>query len=863
MLAACGGSTATRTTQTGGVTTGGTGTGHGGASREQPTTTAMVRAVETTPMPTCEAGDLHALATLTDGVAAQPAIASHEGGALVAFVIASPRDGAHQLMVAAVDAHGALRGNTTHVDTGANPAHPAIAAQGEGYVLVWREGAPGQERIVGRRVAADGAVNNASIAFDGIAAGWLGAPAIAVSGDALALALVRHSAHPDDPDARRGDRLEWVRGSEHGAVGAPDAGEFEAERPAQWVVANGQLRLFATTMAHAMRAGGGRDLVEVALDPSASMHLSLTAGNVAAPRVFASERGPIATWRASVTAHDTAIRAWPLAGDVPPLTLATFRGAHDAEAALLPLGEHLLGAFTLSALADDDGGTLNVSVLTDAGQPVGRQPLLVSSLVRSASVIAATTGEGHLFVLEGRAENGRDGVLGIAPIQCSIANHADPLQIPPAGLVQRLASLDEPARQLAQPIGACTVAGAPQTAFTHRVERGDVVADSDERLVSLGASTVVFAVVREQDGGARHLAARSLDARGTLGAASSAVEHASRILAAGRSGAVAVALVETRAPDAAHNDAAAHLAVLTAGANGRLSAPAAIPLVAATSAVLADDGRALFVAAASDRASGDHGLFRVPLANGRPGAPVLVAALAPGDEVLDAMRGAHDTPVLLARPDELGAPISRSLSIVNIPDAPAAATRQAQRMDPFADPRGHGRGPAWLARSDRGPIVVYAEGNYLRAADLDHGAIRHPHSVLAAHEAGGAPLVRAERSGDASWFAVASGLPADVAHVIAPVSLVSLSRRGEVRVATSTIAADDRMIAGRVSLTRAGDRLVLGYAQPAGDTAANWRVVTITCREGAAPAAASAAPASSSPPPNAPASTQPASNGGR
>jgi hypothetical protein len=790
----------------------------------------MIRAVEATPMPTCEAGELRALATLTEGVAAHPSIATRENGGLVAYVTDAQHDGTPELSIMAIDAQGAPHGNASVVDTGPRPTHPVLVAQGEGYVLAWREGQPGQERIVAKRVAADGTVSRA-VAFEGIGTGWLGAPALAVQGDALVLAVVRSSQRPADPESRRGDRIEWSRGTEHGSAEAPEGGEFDGERAPLIAVSSQRARLFATTMIHGALPGAPRSLVEVALDAHAERHVSVVAIDIASPRAYSDGDHALISWRARVAPHDVAARVWPLDGEVPPLTVATFRGAQDAEVALLPVGENLLGAFTLSTLADDDGGTLNVSVVTDRGQPVGRQPLLVSSLVRSAAVVAGATSDRLLFVLEGRADNGHDAVLGIAPVQCSAANHADRLEVPPAGLVQRLGSLDEPSAQLAHTIGTCSPVVAPQTAIAHRAAGGDVVADTDARLVSLGSSGVFFGVAREQTNGPTRVVVRGIDAHVTFTAPTWSLDGAQRVLAAARAGNNAVAVIT-------HGDEGEHLSVIASGANGRARAPVSLALLEPTSAVFDDAGRMLFVAASSDRARGEHGLFRVPIANGRPGAPVLVASLAPGDEVLDAMRGAHDTTVLLARPDELGSAVSRALAIVNVPDDAAAAARQAQRTDPFVEPRGHGRGPAWLVHGASGPNLLYGEGTLLRIADLEHGAIRRPRSVLGAYEGGGAVLSHATNGTEGTLLTVASGLPPDASHVIAPVSLVALSPRGEVRIATSEIAATDRMIAGRGFAVRIGDRIALAYAQPEGNDAANWRVVQVTCREGSAPASA-------------------------
>ncbi|MEI8254227.1 MAG: hypothetical protein WCJ30_00995 [Deltaproteobacteria bacterium] len=813
---------------------------------------AMVRAVERVPMPTCEAGDLRALASLTEGMTAQPAIASHENGALVAFLSDPQHDGSAELAVIAVDAQGAPRGNATVVNTGPNPAHPALIAQGDGYVLAWREGAPTHEQIVARRLGPDGAVVGSPLAFDGISAGWMGAPALAAQGETITLAVVTGPI-PRDLDARRSSEISWARLPDraHGRVSLPRGGVFDAESPPVLVTAGDRTRLFVTSMAEDALPGSPRALLEVQMQqvPAGSnpgpAALTVVATEIASPRGFTTGAGAMLTWRARTAAHDVAARVWPLDGNVPPTTVATFRGAQDAEVALLPAGENLLGAFTLSTLADDDGGTLNVSVITDRGQLVGRQPLLVSSLVRTASVLAAATSERLLFVLEGRADNGRDAVLGIAPVQCSTANHADPLEVPSAGLLQRLGALDEPPAQLAHPIGTCTVASPAQTVISHHAASGDVLADSDAMAVSLGASTALFALGRETAGGPSRVAVRALDAHGALTPAAWSLDGALRLVAAGRVGNDALALVTHE-----HSGTNASLFGVTAAGRARPAVP--LPLSMATSGVFSDDGRTLFVVGSGSASAHRMGLFRIAV-GGRPGAPVTLANLSEGDVVLDAIHAGHETTVLLARPDALGADVSRTLAVITVPDR-AGTVAQSH---PFAEPRGHGRGPAWLAHGAGGLLVMYSEGNLLRAADVDHGTFRHARSVLGTYEGGGAALARSASGTDGTWLALTSGLPPDASRVIAPVSLAHVSPRAEVRVASTDVAATDHIIAGHASIARAGDRIAMLYAQPEGTAGANWRVLQLTCREGAAASSTSSPPpAASASPSQSPAPTQ-------
>jgi hypothetical protein len=793
-----------------------------------PAALPMVRARAPLPMPACQAGDPQSLAALTDGVPAMSVLARGTRGALVAYLVDGNRDGEPELTLLALGADGRPQGPATTVTTGPRPAHPALVARGDGFVLAWREGAPGQEVVAVRALDERGAAVARQPAAPTIVPGWLGPPALAVAGEDVVLAYARSAERPEDPDARRGDAIEWARlGGARGSASAPEGGAFDATRAPVLAADTSRARLFAVTMRRGALPGDERALVEVALE--GSFGLTLVARDLDNPTARAIEGGVLLGWRARVGARDVAARvlSLPASGEpsAPPLTVATFRGAFDAEVGFAPVGAGLLGAFTVSTLADDAGGTLNVSVLTDAGEYVGRQPLLVSSLVRNARVIGAGLGDDAWFLLEARADGGSGPVLGLASVRCDASHPVDRLEIPPPSLVQRLAPLDDPPARLAGAtgVGRCTAAGAPVLFARHASGTPNAVAGTRAAAVSLPRGTVLFAVVREATGRPTRLVTSTVDARGALSPARGVLDDVVDVLATGAAGGRALAVVSVRRGEGEQ------AGVVFVAPDGRGNGFAPLPIARPTSAVVVPGAGTILVAGEREGAPGDAALFAVPWSGNRAGAPVVVAALRPGDTVLDATRGTRETIALLARPDALGEEVARALARVAIPDAPTEAARAAARVDPFADPLGYGRGDAFFVPGAAGPVVVYSEGAVVRAADLVQGELRNLRSVLGVHPTGGALLGRGQGAGETRWLALATGFPEDAGQRVSPITLAAIGPRGEVSTASAAIPDDAGALSERAAIAAEGGQVTLVYARAERDGTAAWMVARATC----------------------------------
>lgn len=797
---------------------------------------AAVRARAPLPMPTCESEQLHALATLTEGVPAMSTLARTEQGAMVAYVTDANQDGNGELMLLPLDVDGHPVGQPSLLSTGSYPAHPVLASLGRGYLLAWREGAPGQERIAIRELNPDGTVTARAFVTQPLPTGWLGPPAMTVSADGVFVAVVRSGQRPADLEARRGDVLVWTRlGGDVRTVRAPEGGLFDAEHPPLLVARGaGSVRLFALTMARNAAPGDERALVEV--PTSGQGPLRLVARDLDAPTALGLPVGVLLGWRARVSARDVAARVYlsPDQGEpmMPPVTVATFRGAFDARVELVPMDEGRLGAFTLSTLADDAGGSLNVSVLTTEGEYVGRQPLLVSSLVRNARLTAASLQRGDAwFLLEARGDDGSGPVLGLASVNCHSDRPVDRLQIPPPTLVQRLGSLDEPPVNLASlaqgasAVGRCEAVGAPVPFVQHTSGEGNVLAGTHAAAVSLSRVVILFAVVRDSVRGSTRLVASVLDHRGVLSAPRTVLSNVTNLLAVGTAAGRAVAVVSAQREGTTRTQAM----VVYIGSDGRSRGFTALPIDEPTSAVTMSE-TVLLVGA--DRSEGDVSLFMVPWHNGRAGAPVVVTRLKPGDWLTDAMRNANGIVALLARPDALGGEVSRALAAVTIPDSLTEATRRAVWMDPFADPLGYGRGDAMLIQGTTNPIVIYHEGAFLRAAELDRGELRNLRSVVGVLNNGGELLGWSHGQSDTHWVAVRTGYPEDSSQRISPMTLVRLGPRATVTAVTSSLPDDAGAMAERVALTAQGERLVLVYARPETNGTATWMVARATCTAG-------------------------------
>ena len=486
----------------------------------------VVAAVERHAMPRCEAGELRSLASLTDGIRAQAALATRPDGAVVAYVTDGNHDGHKELMLIALDEHGVPRRAPIEVRTVGEPELPAVAATHDGYLLVWRAAAASGESIARRGLDAAGTPTGANVATE---PAWFGPPAVAATAEHAWIAEARSVSAPRDPEARSTSDIGWIDVTDNvaGTSHSPSGTLFDADHPPA-LVANAQaLDVWAPLVSSAAdHAPAGVALVS----PHAAARW--IAQDSAGASALLAPGGEFVAWRTRSGAHNIVARVAAWSGDVGvPWTIATYRGAFDADVQLAALGDDLVAAFTISTLADDDaGGALNVSVLTTANDYVGRQPLITSTILRNARVVHATMGAMEWFVVEGRADTGAPA-LGLIQVSCSTEHPMDPLEIPSAGLEQRLAHLDDPLVHIeATPsLGTCHAAGSSTFFARHYSGEQNALAGTDVAAVARAQATSMFAIVRDEHGSSAHVVAGVLNPHGAVEPRGSALDGSRRI----------------------------------------------------------------------------------------------------------------------------------------------------------------------------------------------------------------------------------------------------------------------------------------------------------------------------------------------
>lgn len=477
-----------------------------------------VRGREFSPMPRCEAVDAVTLARSTSGVPATPALARGPGGGLAAFVSIPAGERVPRITVTPLDPQGARVSprDVALLDAGDAPALPNLVADGDGYLLAWRSGAPGQQQARLRRLDARGVPAGAIRAVG--PRGYVGAITLrAVEGGPLVA-----FAHRDDRAPRAGeiDGSPWATsvrvflGERETRVDAPPGGAFVGEAPR--VTGDGaSLRLWAVS---ARADGGAADehaLLTRRLDVEDTLHL--LARDLDRVDARAVSEGTLLTWRARVARRDVALRAAVIRDDgssaSPPVTLATFRGAADLRPAIVPVGAGLQGVLTLSALADDANVSVDVAALDLRGAPLGRAPSLTSFLARSTRAAVAEAPEGAADPLAWALVDGRDSADGaptllVTRFGCDAQRPAPQLDVHPGTWVQRLAEPEAATLDLAR-IGASPAAMSCATQGTRPFvthvsgQETDALVGTSAAVVMTPAGAQLYAVVRTEQGRTR------------------------------------------------------------------------------------------------------------------------------------------------------------------------------------------------------------------------------------------------------------------------------------------------------------------------------------------------------------------------
>lgn len=799
-------------------------------------TSLSVRGLPAPAMPRCEAGDPLAVATLTPGLPATPALARRADGGLVAFVVDPNRDGHPTLRLLPLDPDGSSTTNgTPHspidlADAGAAPSHPALVATRDGYLLAWREGLPGQHRIALRALGRDG--TPASPARLLAPTGYLGAPALALRDDQPVVAFAR--AETRAPDAGRADATAWASllvrvdpdGSAHPAP-APDGGAYTGEAPRLLVTANATA-VWATVARANATAADERALVRLDDDRP-----TLVARDLDHPALLALADGrTLVAWRARVARRDTAARFAVLSTDdaaaQAPITLATYRGAADLHVALAPVGHHRIAALSLSSLADDAGGSVNLSLLDDTGRYLGRAPILTGFLTRAASFAVATApgGDDALLAVDGRDVDDGSPQLILTRVRCDASANVDPLDVPPATFVQEPAAPDTPPVTLARPQStpaAMTCSAAASGDFAAHVDSSaNALTHTASAVVVTPTATTLIAIVRGAADSPGRLVASTLNAQRRVTPLRVGRSSATDLLAASRiPGGAALAVITYPLQSVERLD----LVTFRGAAVTHSLIPTGLR-DASAAAVVPETGE-VYVVARNDAL--DTVLARIPTTAGRAGAPVTIATLRDGDTLLDAVRDNDRTALLLGRPDTLGEDVSLTLAARFVGAAPAPL-RPGE--DAFADPLGHVAGAAlWHRLPGRSLALVSRLGTALRLADLTQDSLRNPRSLLAVHPGGGALLAGA-RVGGRHWLALATGL-APEGQSAASLTFAAVDQ-GTLVGAHFRLPDDASAIADGVSLDADATHLVALYPRSA-ERGVTWRWIDLTCTLPGAP----------------------------
>lgn len=488
---------------------------------------ALARAREFAEMPRCEASDAVTLARTAPGVPATPTIARNASGALVAFVAVPEGERAPKVMVIALDAQGNRAGEqaVALLDGGESPALPALAAEGDGFVLAWRSGAPGRQQVRTRRLDARGVPAGETRTL--ASPGWVGGITLHAADGRTAVAFpyrIDRAPGAGSPDATPwATRIHIHDGRRDADIDAPPGGAFTGEAPRLTGVGDG-LRVWALTARANGRGDDEHALVTRRVADGDTLHL--VARDLDHIDAHALSEGTLVTWRARVARRDVALRAAVIRDDgtseTPPLTLATFGGAADLRGALVPLGPDHVAALTLATLADDANGSVNLSVMDRAGAPLGRAPALTSVLARDTALGVAPpppgTSDGLAWaVIDGRDSHDGRPTLLLTRLGCDPQRTVPRLDLHPATWVQQLAPPDAAPIALAR-LGASPAAMSCETRATrpwapHASGQENALVGSSAAVVITPAGAQLYAVTRTAEGRTR-LVTSTLNAQG-------------------------------------------------------------------------------------------------------------------------------------------------------------------------------------------------------------------------------------------------------------------------------------------------------------------------------------------------------------
>jgi hypothetical protein len=805
-----------------------------------------VRARAARPVPRCAAGELVSLARSSPGVDPQFALARRNNGGIVAFVSRTSA-GARGVSLLVLDAQGRPVGAPREIPGASDPSDPALVATSAGYVLAFRDRAASsedraaiaRERLVVAAIGPDGASLSwpgsrpaipqgqplaGFFAFEAPAdqPGW-GPVALGVSGDqvrlvaargrAASLAAPAEGATPPASVLRVDDLL--GAGVERAVPVAEGPAALAWDR-APAVIARAEGRAWALEG----RARGARALLaQFDEEPPAWI-----AEGVGAPSALSLPDGAllgyVAASRDGATIRVRALDVRGARAAEAPSTVAVYGPSLDPRVGLVSLGPDTVGVVTLSHMADDATGSVNLSLVDAHGAFIGRHAALASIRLRRARVAVAAppAPDGSAWVLlDGRADDGAP-VLGSVTVRCDLAQEVSAQSLPSATMMQESAPPDEPPFSLDRPgaLAQCAPRGAATVLAMHGADGEDATAGASWRSVALRDGRVLLFARRRAAGGRLEWTAAAVSAEGP---------------AVARGAIPADELGEILdAAEVAPNEAWA----LTAG--GALLRVRPSGMIERAGAGLPEAWSARFVRGgsgivAATRAGAGVRFAYLPLVRGRVGTPVNLTEILDGHAshtVLDAVTSGSTVHALLGR----RADGALARAVVSW-DARRPSAGLALARDPAAEPLSiGGQGGALLAR-DGALHAIWNDRATLRMGQVRAGVMTEVRSLFG-YLSGGGEILSAHGGSNPDALVVAArpGTPASESEPPARYAVTVHGPDGAVRTLSLRTPEDPAAIPGRVEAHPVPGGIAVVYARARAQGALEWLVQRAGCAQG-------------------------------
>ncbi|MDP3274893.1 MAG: hypothetical protein Q8Q09_06815 [Deltaproteobacteria bacterium] len=805
---------------------------------QRPDEPVLVQGIEPLRTPQCAAGEITSLTSLSPGIDPAFALARSPTGGLVSWVRIG-RAGARELMVMPLGPTGAPAGDAQMIAGAQGADFPALVALERGYVLAWVDRPASGERVLSLRLDEAGAqqpwtgrgtstpagdpVASAGL-LEGTAAGrQFAAPSLARDGSQVVLIAAQQTTSATVMIVQ--DLL-----GQGSVQTVPEALDLVAGERVIALQNGTQTRWLASRGEHTLLLGNGASFAPIARGVSGATMMRVDGGWMTA---WSTQQGVVTQVRAQVR---------PDEGEpTTPRTLAAYERAPALNVALVRFGSGLFGALSLSQLADDATGSINLSLVDSHGRFVGRHASMASLRLRSSRTVAAGAAgpRGEAWVLlDGRADDG-SAVLGMVSVSCSSDVFANEGAMPTASMLQRASPPEAPTLTADRRGGAALCSPAQDNASagielaTHTAGGEDLTAEASARGVQMADGRVVFFARRRVSAERVECVAPSLGSDQRVVARDGVpCESDLTVLDAGAVGPWAIAVTQR--------------SVLRSAGRGEI-ARSDLSLGGVYDARVLRGGSAI-LALTEGTSSAMSGLYYLPLVRGVPTRPVHVARVQRGvieDAVVDGGR----VRVLLssfasANGASAASTAARTRALLTFDPRDRELANRAQHNDPFTDPLAVGAGPAALVGLGNAMSLLWWDRGVLRTGRIDHGVIREPHSVYGVLDQGGEALsIRHTGEGDLTVAFSANPVQNQDESLLPHPVLLRIGDAGAVT-ALSVTAPSDRnaLVRFGVSALSHGSQMTALYTVARGNTL-RWMAQRLSCAQSAPttrPAAAGA-----------------------